>query len=71
MKIYVEAYDKNDNQILGNLDGQTVIRARNYKRTNDYKRLRDLPAEKLSLNGRVKQYRFITEQGNQIGVILK
>lgn len=38
-KHFVEAYDVNDKQILGTLDGQTVIRARCYKRTKAYKAL--------------------------------
>ena len=38
-KVYVEAYDEHDRQILGNLDGQTVIQAKNYRRTKHYKAL--------------------------------
>jgi len=39
-KFYVEAYDEDDNIILGNGDGQTVFRdVKNYKRTKHYKAL--------------------------------
>ena len=56
MKIYSEAYNAAGQQILGNLDGQFVWDTKNYKRTKHYKRLINLPSEKLSLNGRVKTY---------------
>ena len=45
---YVEAYDSSDRQILGNLDGQTVLRVRNYKRTKHYKNLRTLRTHRVS-----------------------
>lgn len=45
---YVEAYDLNDRQILGNLDGQTVLRVRNYKRTKHYRNLRTLRTHRVS-----------------------
>jgi hypothetical protein len=45
---YVEAYDSNDRQILGNLDGQTVLRVRNYKRTKHYRNLRTLRTHRVS-----------------------
>jgi len=71
MKVYVEAYDKDDNQILGNLDGQSVINVIDFKRTNIYKRLRDTPATDLSLNGRVVLYKFVNESGKQLAEIRK
>lgn len=39
MKVYIEAYDGSGRQMLGNLDGQGVINARQYKRTDRYKAL--------------------------------
>lgn len=39
MTYYIEAYDKTGSQILGNLDGQNVLRVNNYKRTRAYKQL--------------------------------
>ena len=39
MKHYVEAYNGEGRQVLGNLDGQGVISARNIKRTDHYKML--------------------------------
>jgi hypothetical protein len=41
-KVYIEAYDKDNKQILGNLDGQTVIYAKNYKQTSQYKDLKHI-----------------------------
>lgn len=38
-KYYVEAYYADDTPILGNLDGQCVIHAVRYRRTNAYKAL--------------------------------
>jgi hypothetical protein len=59
MKYYVEAYDSNDRQVLGNLDGQTVLRVRNYKRTKHYNWLR----ENKGRNPRVSYYRIVTNNG--------
>jgi len=70
-KLYVEAYGADGKQILGNLDGQNVIRTRNYKQTSTYKRLVSQPAEKLSLHGRVKQYKIVDDQGKVLAVIDK
>lgn len=39
MKYYVEAYRSQTEQILGNLDGQTVLHCKYPKRTNHYKML--------------------------------
>lgn len=38
---YVEAYRKDGSQILGNLDGQTAYRGKDYFRTDHYKFIRD------------------------------
>lgn len=54
---WVEAYDEDGLQILGNLDGQTVWRGRNYKRAQFYK---DLPRFK-TLNNRVQLYKIVRE----------
>lgn len=58
MSIYVEAYNKDGRQILGNLDGQFVfLRIRNYKRTYFYRLLR---------NGHFKRatvFKIVTETG--------
>lgn len=52
MKYYVEAYDANDNQLLGNLDGQGVIVAKDFRRTKHYKSLSTFK----TLNNRVAYY---------------
>ena len=58
MKYYVEAYDSNDHQVLGNLDGQAVLRVRNYKRTKHYKNLRTLRTH------RVAYYKIVAVDGH-------
>ncbi len=61
MKYYVEAYDKDNREILGNLDGQGVIRAKLYRRTLHYKSL----ATRRTLGNRVKFYRIVDGAGNR------
>ena len=65
MKIYIEAYYKDDTQKLGNLDGQGIIRAKNYKRTNHYKMLSSFP----TLNNCVKYYKLVTEYGLTLEIV--
>jgi hypothetical protein len=65
MKYYVEAYDANNYQILGNLDGQAVLRVRNYKRTKHYKNLRTLRTH------RVTYYKIVTENGHIVETLIK
>jgi len=71
VKIYIEAYDQNGLPVLGNLDGQAVIRTPNYRRTIAYKRVRDLPRRQLSLNGMVREYRVVTENDAILETIYK
>jgi hypothetical protein len=60
--IIIEAYDAKGQQILGNMDGQTILRGyKDFRRTKAYKRLKALPKEKLSLNGRAVRYRIVCE----------
>lgn len=40
--IYIECYDINEQQILGTMDGQSVIRTANYRRTTSYRRVIDI-----------------------------
>jgi len=55
MKYYIEAFDKNDTQILGNLDGQGIIHANDFRRTKHYKAL----STRMTLNNRVKYYNIV------------
>lgn len=65
-KLYILAYDKAGNQILGNLDGQGVIyNARNYARTNQFKRLSTFP----TLHNRVAEYRLVDERDKVVAVV--
>lgn len=66
MKFYVEAYDENDQQILGNLDGQTVLRAKNYQRTAHYKALVN---DTIRVSNRVTHWRIVTESGKTLEVV--
>jgi hypothetical protein len=63
MKYYVEAYDSSDRPILGNMDGQTVLRVRNYKRTKHYNRLRTMRTH------RVSYYKIVAESGRVLETI--
>lgn len=71
MKYYVRAYCENNMPILGAIDGQGVIHCTNYKRSLHYKRLVNLPKEKLSLNGYAKKYLITDEKDNTLEIIVK
>ena len=66
MKHYIEAYDLNNKQILGNLDGQGVIRAKQYRRTLAYKALSTL----RTLNNRVHHYIIVTPNDTPVEKVL-
>jgi hypothetical protein len=65
MKVYVEAFYPDGSQILGNLDGQAVIRAKNYRRTQAYKRLRSI----LYNSTRVASFRIVAEDGRVLETV--
>lgn len=67
-KVYVEAYDENDRQILGNLDGQTVIRAKDYRRTQHYKALVN---GTISARDQVFSWRIVDEKGQVLEVVYR
>ena len=54
MKHYVEAYYADGSIILGNCNGQGIIYAKNYKRTDHYKSL------KLFNHSKVHHYKILT-----------
>ena len=62
MKLYIKAYYADDTQCLGNLDGQGIIRASQYKRTNQYKALSTFK----TLNNRIKYYLIVDERERTI-----
>lgn len=66
---YIECFHKDGTQILGNLDGQTAIRAKNYKRTLAYKRLFKIVGNPLWMNGKVASARVVDENGKILEVI--
>lgn len=68
MRHYVEAYDADNMQILGNLDGQTVLHARDYRRTARYKAMVN---NTLMVSNRVAYWRIVDENGNTIEVIFR
>jgi hypothetical protein len=68
MKHYIEAYDFEDKQILGNLDGQGVWTGSQFRRSSYYKNLRD-PNRPLRFE-RVKYWRVVSEHGREICTIL-
>lgn len=59
MRVYIEAYDGWNNQVLGNLDGQAAINVKNYRRTKHYKALPTFRA----LNNYIKYYHIVTAEG--------
>lgn len=64
MKYFVEAYNQEGTQILGNLDGQTVFQNGNYKRTKAYKALKAGNYEDGSLiSMRAKKWCIVDEKG--------
>lgn len=65
MKYYIEAYDKDNNQVLGNCDGQGIIKATNYKKTLHYKALRNFQ----TLDNSVKFYKIVIESNNDYKTI--
>jgi len=65
MKYYVEAFDHNCKEILGNLDGQGVINAKQYRRTNFYKSLHT----RKTLNNRVYKYHIVTESDRTVEIV--
>lgn len=70
--IIIEAYNKEGIQILGNMDGQALLRGfKDFRRSNAYKRVKVLPKEKLSLDGRVVRYKIVSNDGKLIEEILK
>ena len=60
---YIEAYYADGSPILGNMDGQAVISAKQYKRTNAYKRAVWLLADPKRTYKRVAFYRVVTPDG--------
>lgn len=71
MRYYIEAYEADGHQVLGTLDGQNVLNCRYPARTAAVKRLIREPRERLSLYGRVREYRVITEDERVVMTIRK
>jgi hypothetical protein len=61
MRTYFEAYTTDGRQILGNLDGQGVTKAFNYRRTAKYREL--LMAHNRPKWSNVAYWRVVTEGG--------
>jgi hypothetical protein len=68
-KYYVEAYYEDGGQILGNCDGQAVLRCRNFRRTKYYKYLRD-KVSRGAQPKRVSYYKIVAENGNVLETII-
>lgn len=64
MKVYIECFYADTTPILGTGDGQAVIHAKDYKRTNAYKRIRNVVG-----NGRVASAKIVTESGKILETI--
>jgi len=48
MKLYVEAYYADDTPVLGNCDGQGILYAKQYRRTDHYKELLNSRSNRVS-----------------------
>ncbi len=68
MKYYIECFRADGSQILGNLDGQAVIRCQNYRRTAAYKRLGSIVRNPKWMGGKVNEARIVKEDGTVLEV---
>lgn len=69
MKVYIECFHADGKEILGNLDGQAVIHAKNYRRTNAYKRLKNIVKNPKWMNGKVDHAKVVTPNGTVLETI--
>jgi hypothetical protein len=65
MRIYVEAYRADGEQILGDRDGQRAWNGTAYKRTKWYKGLSTF----RTLDGRVAYYRIVNDRGDLLETV--
>ena len=70
MKLYIECFRADGSQILGNLDGQAVIRTQNYRRTHAYKRLAEIVGNPKWMQGKVAFARVVTADGRILETVL-
>lgn len=64
MEYYIEAFDKNDNPILGNLNGQAALGSPRLPwRTAAWRRLWESPPIR-PMWPRVKEWRLVDDKGN-------
>lgn len=69
MRFYIEAFDATHRQILGNLDGQAAIKARNYKRTNAYLFAVQAARTGKHVDKKIAYWRVIGEDGKTIEIL--
>ena len=69
MKVYIECYYLDGTPILGNLDGQAVIHAVYYRRTNAYKRACNIVGNPKHMSGKVGFARVVTSNGQILETI--
>lgn len=62
-RVWVEAFYSDETQILGNGDGQAMIDAKNYKRTNSYKDL------KIGYYKRPAYWRIVNDKGDRLETV--
>jgi hypothetical protein len=69
-RLYIKCFYADGSQILGNMDGQAVITARNYKRTFAYKRLKQQIVKNPAwMNGRVDHAKVVTTTGKVLETV--
>jgi hypothetical protein len=67
---FIEAYYPDGRQILGTMDGQAVIHAKNPERSSSWRRVCTEPLERISLRPSVI-YKLVTESGKTIAILQK
>lgn len=68
--IYVRAFNEDNMPILGTVDGQTVFKNKNYKRTKHYKALQAGQTENNSvLSLRAKYWKIVDENDGLLETI--
>jgi hypothetical protein len=63
MKLYVEAIDEAGRVRLGSMDGQTVFRCANYRRTHHY---RLLVSGAMPRRPGINRWRVVTDRGDVV-----
>jgi len=70
-KYYVQAFYADGRPILGNGDGQTVIKAKKPLLTDAWKRIEKLPLSMLTMHKGDIKYQLVTEYGTVLRTVIR